>query len=211
MQKIAIPRWLCILLGLFCFVLPSLAGEQNVPPSTPRNPFAKGATEVQVLGGAFFSIDSGLPTKPAINFALESLRFGIMLGDPGWSGFFRGNGELLVDVFGGQIFTGPGSGLAGALLMVRYNFIQEDSFAVPYCQFGGGGAYNDIASSESQSLVGSEIEFSLEAGLGVRFLLNERVSLTVEHDVLHLSNGGFARRNNGLNTLGGLLGIGVSF
>jgi hypothetical protein len=193
---------------VICWVTPCRAADSGL---TLQQRFDKGTTEVQVLSGAFFSIDAGNSTKPTTNFAFESVRCGIMLGGAGGAGFFRGNAEFLMEAVGGQVFAGPGSGFIGLDLMIRYNFVQPRARVIPYCQVGAGGAYNDIASTQTQSLVGSEYEFSLQAGLGIRFLLADRVSLMIEQNGFHLSNAGLAERNHGLNTLGGLLGVSVSF
>lgn len=173
--------------------------------------FAAGSREVEVLGGALFSIDAGKSSKPTVNFAQETLRFGIMLTDPRLSGWFPGNTELLIEGFGGEIFSDVGSVIAGANLFVRRNFILGASQLIPYAQIGGGGAYSDLARTESQGLLGSEFNFSLSMAIGLRVPLSRRCSLLLEHDAVHFSNAGTSHRNHGLNSLGGQAGLAFSF
>lgn len=167
--------------------------------------------EMEFVAGAFFSVDSGYSDRPTINLASQKLRFGMMLTDPHGSGVLAGNAELLVEGIVGEVFAGPGSTIAGGTVILRYNFFHPHRWFTPYFQLGVGGSYNDIADTESQVLLGSEIQFLLEGELGLRAMLNERLSLVVEGGLLHLSNAGTTERNHGLNCLGGSAGLAFSF
>ena len=183
----------------------SLAGHP-VPEKeivTSEFPFEKGTRELQVLAGTFFSINHA----PDLDYAIGTIRVGWMLSTPGAAGAFRGNAEFLVEVFGGGIFKGPGDGLAGAALLLRYNFVQPDAAIVPYVQIGAGGLYSDVSEDRVQRLIGSDFEFTLQAGLGLRFFLSERCALVLEGGYRHISNANLAARNTGVDSLGASLGF----
>jgi hypothetical protein len=196
---------------LVCLSLANLLITFSHVQAAARDRFSVGATELEVLAGVICSVDSGKPSKPTVNFAQETLRFGIMLTDARRSGFFPGNTELLVEAFGGEIYTDAGTAVAAANFLLRRNFIIRDSIFVPYAQMGGGGAYSDLSRTQSQALLGSELNFSVSLGAGLRVLLSDRCSLLVEHDFEHFSNAGTTHRNHGLNSLGGQAGLAFSF
>jgi len=202
----------CILVLVFVFIHSVNGGENQIAVREPEHQlFSAGTSEFELSAGAFFSLDSGYTYRPTINFAAEKLRVGLMLYNPHGSGLLAGNTELLLEGFAGQVFAGPGTTIAGGSALLRYNFIHPRAWVVPYFQVGVGGAYNDIVNDESQSLLGSEDQILLQAGLGARVPMNNRLSLMVESDLIHLSNGGSTQRNHGLNCLGGQAGLALSF
>src|SRR6476646_9087601 len=96
-------RFRCLpFLFLSALVLsPLLAGEDRMSTSfQPNEPgYLKGTREIEVLGGAFTSVDYATRKRPQFDFALANVRAGWMLGDIR-SGFFFGNEEFLLDGFG---------------------------------------------------------------------------------------------------------------
>src|SRR5438309_7494084 len=111
------------LVGVLCsaFCLSSAnAGQRESQSKTlvePGNdfPFVKGTREFQVMVGPMVSFTVNPHERPAINYISEDLRLGLMLSTPGANsvGWLRGNIEVLAEVFGGEIYQGPGSGLVG--------------------------------------------------------------------------------------------------
>lgn len=174
------------------------------------SPFDKGQHEFQALAGAFFSANFD-SSRDDFDLASAHVRIGWMLNTPKGSGFFRGNCELLLEAFGGPVIHGPGNGLVGASLLLRYNFVQPDARLVPYFQLGGGGIYSDAHKDHSQSLIGAPFEFNLQASLGLRWFCTERCAVAVEGGYLHISNASLADRNIGVNCLGGLIGVSLFF
>lgn len=203
--------WLLVLIGsasLRAGIEPSMM----VPAPTPSaNRFAFGAKEVENMMGAFFFFDTTQNQRPSIDFALDSLRLGIMLNDPWDIGPLSGNFEALGEVFVGGIFTGPGDVLAGATLVFRYNFVQPHARVVPYMQIGAGGVYTDIPEDASRGLISLPVEFNLQAGVGTRFLVNDHWSINVEGVYRHISNAEIKKPNFGIDSVGGNLGFGFSF
>jgi hypothetical protein len=166
-------------------------------------PFEKGNHEFQALTGAFYSFNH----SPSMGYAVGALRLGWMLSTASGEGLFRGNTEVLVEVFGAEIFEGPGSYLAGGTLFVRYNFVQAESKWVPYFQLGAGGLYSDASQDQSQRLIGSDFEFNLQAGLGVRYFVSDRCAVVLEAQYRHISNACLSDRNVGVDAVGAALGF----
>ena len=173
--------------------------------------FEGGAHEFQNLAGAFFFFDTTKNTRPAVDYAVDSLRIGWMTYSPSGPGILRGNFELLGEVFAGGIFDGPGNFLGGVSLLFRYNFVQPNAVVVPYLQFGGGGVYTDISESESRGLISLPVEFNLQGIGGTRLMLNDRWSLVIEGAYRHISNAEIKKPNYGIDSIGGNVGFGFFF
>ena len=188
--------------------------EQPVPAATIRETqsnFSRGSKEFQNVAGAYFFFDTTQNNRPAIDFALDSARFGIMLNDPWMAGPFSGNMELMAEVLVGGIFDGPGNVMAGATLIFRYNFVQPRAHLVPYLQIGAGGVYTDIGEEESRGLISLPVEFNLQGIVGTRIMLNDRWSLVIEGAYRHISNAEIKKPNFGIDSAGGNVGFGFFF
>jgi lipid A 3-O-deacylase len=184
------------------------AGKQVKEVTPVFSPFDKGNMELQLGAGAFFSIKTGnSASKPDLTDVDASVRLGWMLNTPVGDQWYSGNLEFLAEAFGGVVVDGPGDGLGGLTLLLRYNFVQPGAKLVPYFQIGAGGILNDIHKEEHQRLVGQDFEFNLQAAFGLRFFLNERTAIFGEFGYRHISNADNAERNVGLNSLGGLVGV----
>jgi opacity protein-like surface antigen len=187
----------------------SASGKGVVTPVF--DPFAKGATEIETLGGYFHSpaFDTH---RIQLDYAVTDVRYGMILSPTLFDNtLLRGNVEFLADVFGADITKGPGNYLAGASLLFRYNLVQPGSHLVPYIQLGGGGLHSDAAQDHTQRLIGSDFEFTLQADIGLRYLITDRWSLVAEGGFQHISNADTASRNVGVNALGGRLGLGWAY
>ena len=202
-----------VLAGL-AFLLPlSMQAGQPVKEVAPvYSPFDKGNMELQIGTGAFFSIKTnGSATKPDIADVDVSLNVGWMLNTPSGDAWYSGNFEFLIEAFGGVIVDGPGDGLGGLALRLRYNFVQPGAKLVPYFQIGAGGVYSDISDDPVQRLVGQEFEFNLQAAVGLRYFIGERTAIFGEFGWRHISNADTADRNVGFNALGGVVGVSMFF
>lgn len=190
------------------------AGEDRISTSFQSNEvgYVKGTREIEVLGGAFTSVNYASRKRPQFDYALASVREGWMLNDVR-SGFFFGNEEFLIDAFAGPILKGPGSVMAGATLILRHNFVTgAGGFFVPYFQMGGGGLYSDAANADRvQFAIGTTFEFNLQATLGTRWRVNRAWSINTEFGYRHISNAGLDSRNGGLDSVGGFIGLGRMF
>jgi lipid A 3-O-deacylase len=171
-----------------------------------ESPFDRGKLELQSSSGAYFSVGSG--NRGTLNYSATAYRLGVMLQSPSGDGCFRGNCELLLQLFGGSVFDGPGNALGGAAIMLRYNFVQPEARWVPYIQIAAGTVYSDIYKDHEQRLIGQAWEIDLEAALGIRYLFNDRWSANLEGGYRHISNADYNDRNVGLNSLGVTAGLG---
>ncbi|MGH8163565.1 MAG: acyloxyacyl hydrolase, partial [Rhodanobacteraceae bacterium] len=190
------------------------APKETMVHQQPNNePFARGAKEFQELAGGFrfFQFHNTNNDYPSIDYAIDTLRLGVMLNDPRGHGLFAGNFEFLGEVFGGGIVQGPGDGIAGATLIFRYNFVQPGARFVPYFQIGAGGVYTDIGEKESVGQISLPVEFNLQGIGGLRYFLNDRWSLIGEIGYRHISNAGLHNPNVGVDSIGGNVGVGFSF
>jgi hypothetical protein len=213
----------CIVRSVFLFAISLGVMLLRVPATwagvSPA--FRTGAERVTVFGadeceadvGAFasFEIASSNRQRPAINYEIQTVRLGWMLGEVSGSGFWRGNSEFLLGAYGGPVTQGPGSGLFGWECILRYNFLPENSRFRPFAQLGAGGLYNDIHKTGSQIVIGAGFEFMLHAGFGTHIMLGDHWALNLEADFRHISNADTASRNGGLNSLGGTIGVSYFF
>lgn len=175
------------------------------PPETLA--FRANGHEVELRAGAMFSVGNKDFRRPELDYAIGDIRYGWMVNDVSYSGFLRGNFELLLDAFGSGVITGPGNYMTGGRVLVRYNFVQPGWKLVPYVQIGGGGLYNDIYHQPAQQRIGQGFEFNLHAAAGVRLMITESWGLSLEGGYDHISNAGMATRNAGENAIGGTLGV----
>ena len=174
--------------------------------------FHHGAFDLQVMGGALFSVQSrGTDERPNFNYAPVVLRLGYMVNNVYGHGFFRGNDEVMIEGIGAPIFFGPGSGLGGLSLLYRRNFLAPDARIVPYFTMGAGGVYNDAYHDHPQRIIGAAGEFDLQAAGGLRFRVSTKLTLDAEFSYRHISNADFATRNYGTNGIGGMVGLSYGF
>lgn len=187
------------------------AKEMSKPALESDFPYQKGKMEVDLLAGLFASVTGTPVGHPAFDYQLQTLRLGYMLTDVKYSGFLRGNYEFLGELFGGPVYQGPGSFLAGGALLLRYNFVQEHAKLVPYTQIGAGGLYSDAHANRAQIELGSPGEFTEQFSLGLNYFITQHVAASLEGGFRHISNAGITHRNTGVNSLGGLFGLSYFF
>jgi len=202
------------IVGVFgLFAVNAFAGGEAKSPVAPATPgwFDQGTWEMEGGAGDFCSFSTTSAKRVTINYQLEDVRLGWMYDSPRRTGLLRGNNEFLLESFGGPVTKGPGSYLAGGSVLWRYNFVQPDARLVPYIQVGGGMLGNDIYKGGGQREVGQGFEFVLQGGLGLKYLINDRWAASAEGGYRHISNADTASRNEGLNSLGGLMELSYSF
>jgi hypothetical protein len=169
-------------------------------------PFACGTSSVQFLAGAYFSSRPG-PRVPAFDYVPVSVRFGWMDADPADHWWGRGNFEWICDTTIAAITSNYGSWFAGQAYLLRFNFVEPGSSIVPYNQLGAGWVINDAYKDHTQRAIGQAFEFYLHYEIGVHYFVAPNMSLDVEGGIQHISNGGLAGRNLGVNAFGGALGF----
>jgi hypothetical protein len=190
--------------------------DPSGPPATCASdwktpvPTIKDQMWVQFLGGELWSPNHGLGPHDVehINLIPGELRLGVLIdGLCIEEGFFRGATEAFLQLSADAVIRGPGNILGGPSVLLRYNFVQPKCRFIPYIQGGGGILFNDIYKDPNQNVIGQVQEFSLEAGIGLHYLITPNVSIDAEGDYLHISNAGMSQRNAGLNAIGGMVGV----
>jgi Lipid A 3-O-deacylase (PagL) len=168
--------------------------------------FAAGTTSTQFLVGAYFSSRPG-PRIPSFDYVPVSVRFGWMVDDPADHWWGRGNFEWICDTTGAAIISDYGHWFAGQSYLCRFNFVEPGSCLVPYNQLGAGWVLNDAYRDKTQKAIGAFFEFYLHYEIGVHYFVAPNMSLDVEGGLQHISNGGTAGRNLGVNAFGAAVGF----
>jgi hypothetical protein len=169
---------------------------------------------LQIMSGAVFSPNRGIGPHdaPTLDLAPTDLRVGLTLDCLGREqGILRGNTDIIAELSVWPIFEGFGDIVVGPAGIARYNFVQPGSQFVPYVQAGAGIVYTDAYQDRSQRAIGQAQEFTLQAGVGLHYLLSQTWSVSAEADYLHVSNADLSSRNAGVNALGGMLGVTYRF
>lgn len=164
--------------------------------------FAKGTHELELLAGGGFGMEI-LGSEHVHDWVLGSLQFGWVftdvLAEDHW---YRGNWELMADLFGGQQFSPDHAYLIGAAPLLRYDFATGSRW-IPFFDFGAGATATDIRNGD----LSTTFEFNLQAGAGTHFFLRNNLALTFQYRFIHLSNAGIEFPNLGVNNSTFLLGL----
>jgi hypothetical protein len=198
---------------LFCFCLLFLLNHPAYPiekpdPKNVSSRFTIHRMSVQTATGLLFSTDLIGPDIPTINYSQTNVRMGWMLSTPKNNGaFFNGNWEALVEFTNSVVVEGFGDYIGGLSFLVRYNLVRPDSKWVPYFQTGVGVVYSNAHKDETQRAIGQSISITPQASIGVRYLFDKNWSFDLEAMYHHMSNAGTDDRNDGVNALGGFIGL----
>jgi hypothetical protein len=169
--------------------------------------FATGWHEATIGSGVFISNIIRTSNRPNCDYAFGYAEAGYMITEPKGDGFFRGSLELAPEIWGAGVYQGPGSYIAGATLLFRYNFVQPGWRVVPYIEAGGGGTFLNIPHSYD----GKDFNFNLDGAIGLRYFLTEKCSINAEYRLQHISNADLWDHNVGLNADGPAVGFSVFF
>ena len=168
----------------------------------PGEGFRSGATELNVSAGI------GLGVKMITGVGIHDWVIGTV--DYGWvfsdvvaeSHWWRGNWELLGDLFGGMQYRPEGAYFVGIGPHLRYNFAAGHRWT-PFVDLGGGVSATDIREPD----LSTTFEFNLQAGVGTHYYLCDDLALTFQTRLIHLSNAGLKYPNTGVNNVSFLLGV----
>jgi lipid A 3-O-deacylase len=168
----------------------------------------KGKMDIQLASGPLFSTKIFGNGTPTTNAWQSSLPLGWILNNPKEKGSVLGGSfEAIIEVPYALIYQGPGTYWVGITGLLRYNFVPPDSKWIPYVQAGAGVVHTNAYKDNSQDAIGQATEFTPQASLGIRYFLKEKWAVNLEAIFLHISNGGLADRNTGLNFFGGFIGV----
>jgi opacity protein-like surface antigen len=199
--------------GLWLSVFAAIgAGAAESPAVTLEPPalevpadhfFHTGRFEATLASGVLFSPALTDASRATVNFTLSEIQLGYMLSEPkGW-GWFRGNFEVAAEGFGGAIWDGPGSYVAGGNFWLRYNFLHAKWPVVPFVQLGGGM----MATDTDRKLIGQDFNFNIDVGAGFRYFFARNWSVNIEYRYQHISNAKLAENDVGINAHGPMIGI----
>jgi lipid A 3-O-deacylase len=164
--------------------------------------FRKGAQELDLSLGAGFGM-AVITSIRTHDWALGSLQYGWICSQPvALDHWWRGNWELLGQIFGGEQFYPSRAYFVGGGPLIRYDFAPSRR-VVPFVDFGGGVSATDIRDGD----LSTTFEFNLQAGAGAHFFLRDNVALTFQYRFIHMSNAGIKFPNLGLNNSTFLLGV----
>jgi len=166
--------------------------------------FHKGLFQAGGTVGAGFGIRV-FGTSVDHDLALASANLGWVFTDVMASDkWYRGNLELLVELFGGEQFKPNDRYFIGLTPLIRYNFA-TGSRLVPFVDAGAGVSSTNI---DGPDLTGN-FQFNIQVGAGIHYFLSDRTALTVQYRWLHFSNAHTQLPNNGTNTQ--MFHVGVSW
>jgi hypothetical protein len=109
--------------------------------------------------------------------------------------WYRGNWEVLGEVFQGAQFDPNISYVIGGAAILRYNFCTHSRW-MPFFDGGGGAAATSIRNTD----LSTTFEYNLQAGVGTHYFVRKDFAVTAQYRFLHLSNAGLAAPNLGVNT-----------
>lgn len=164
-----------------------------------------------------FEYQTGVMFSPVIvhtgmsdfNFWQSNLRFcRILTGLLNKNNLLRGDLEGIIEFSASSIVEGKGSFIFGCGPILRYNFLRPKWRIIPYVQAGGGICYTDAYYYEA---IGQGFNFTLQLGIGAKYMLNSHWSLDIETRYNHISNAGMDHRNKGINAIGATIGFSYYF
>ena len=184
----------------------AVAANAADQPGTYDSAFGYGKQSLGISGGYGLALPVGgtdAPELEDIEFVYVTPRWGVGITDPlGGSSWYRGNFELLLE--GTFLYMlEPKRGIAGGLAPgLRYNFL-TGTRVIPFLQAGIGF----IALDADLSRQSDGLNFILQSGLGLHYLITQCTALTGEWRFHHISNASIHDRNAGINSSLFMLGL----
>jgi len=166
--------------------------------------FRKGLFQAGGTVGAGFGVRV-FGTSVDHDLALASVHLGWVFTDViAPHKWYRGNLELLLELFGGKQFKPNDRYFIGLTPLIRYNFATGSRW-MPFVDAGAGVSSTNI---DDRDLTGN-FQFNIQGGAGTHYFLSNRTALTVQYRWLHFSNAHTQLPNNGTNTQ--MFHVGVSW
>jgi len=180
---------------------PMVKPSESLWRGTAGDGFPKGTHELDVVAGAGMGVR--ILENHAHDWVFGALDFGWIFTDVvGQDHWFRGNWELIGEVFGGEQFHPDAAYFVGGGPHLRYDFAPGHRW-VPFLDLGAGATATDIRNGD----ISTTFEFNLQAGAGAHFFLTDHLAMTLQARFIHFSNAGLEFPNLGVNVLTGLVGV----
>lgn len=137
------------------------------------------------------------------HLAFGQLTYGRMLGGlKGADRWYSGNWELQVELFGGGQYNSESAYVVGLMPHLRYHFATGSRW-VPFIDAGFGVSLTDISVPD----LGGMFQFNSQLGVGVQWFVKDDMAVTCKGLYMHMSSAGLSMPNDGVNTVGVVLGV----
>jgi len=188
-------------------VLSSLCWAESAAPSLDaRELLKRGTIEVGAAAGYWQAVSAPFHAYSANRSAVFIMpRIGMVVTDELKAGILSGNLEVLVEPVFAQ-FTQPASAqLAGGSFILKYNFVSFGRW-IPFWEAGAGLSWMNLVfpSIPEES---EHVNFILQTGPGVQYLLTRHISLTAGVRWSHISDADIGEKNAGLNAVMPYVGL----
>jgi hypothetical protein len=173
-----------------------------MPASRAQSGPEDGGHEVQIWTGGGHGLNGSTSDTGVWNLGL---RYGWVVTGPIGPGLLRGRFEYAVDAVPAFVLTqrnGTAYGLGLNPFALKWNFAAPRT-VTPYFELGGGTLFSNTQVPPGTS----RINFTTSGALGLHFL-RSKYNWSAEIRFMHISNGGLASPNPGINTLQVRLGFG---
>ena len=200
----SVPRLLMLAMVTICvsWDRPVLAEDQNaakqatIQQAVFESPIQKGSVELALLAG--FGISHDLwEGEPGIRFLVLGARLGRVLSGPRGPGFLRGNLEIAGELLPAFLVDRGDTTYGFSATLLGRHHLMPGSRWRPYIVLGVGG----LSTQQLIPIDTARFNFTLQAGLGISYALNERFVLTAEYRIHHISAGvKTATENPGINS-----------
>lgn len=186
-----------LLIGFLSVVGPTVSRAEELTVSAASREFTF-LTGYGITHRGFGATRTQVQTVDAIG------RFGLFLSDEVGKGWYRGRHELLMELPLHLAVDPRTRVMTGGYLLGSWKFtgMKKKRF-YPYAFMGGGALFVDLG----LPTMGSRLNFSYQAGIGIQYLIRNDVAVTAEYRYHHISNAGTADPNEPLNSSKILFGI----
>ncbi|MDD5261918.1 MAG: acyloxyacyl hydrolase [Methylacidiphilales bacterium] len=199
-------------MAVFLLPLAALNAQQAQPTQYKANvavePFHENKIEISVESANLFDIGS----THTYHLAPQTVSLHWQLDDVGNQGWLRGNTEWIFSGYYTPVIEGPENRFTGALFGPRYNFVQPGWKWVPYVGSRVGFGFTD--STGVLGAQGQDFCFSFAVDVGVRYIINDTVDISIGGMYEHYSNAGLSEpthQNNGLDSAGPNVALNFKF
>jgi hypothetical protein len=169
--------------------------------------FHFGAMELTLAAGGSFSHDTVGENVDSVDGFQALPHFGVFLSDEHGPGWVRGNFELLVEPTLVHFTSGPESATAVGLSSLGRWVFGAGWVVRPYLEVGLG----ILAGQFDFRQTNCDVNFIIEGGPGLLWMVSDRVAVTAGYRFQHISNASRCDQNLGINSSLFMLGLSYFF